>query len=339
MLKIACVVDDDVSVFELAVAAEVFGTDRSDRGVPRNDFRVVTPTPGPIRLAGGLSLPVMVGEGLEFADEADVVIVTPYDECSIDGECSLSVARVLQRAVARGARVLTMCTGAFIAARSGVLEGRRVATHWRHADQLAAQFPELVVERDALWVDDGPVTSSAGTAAAIDASLHIVRELQGAQVAGIIARSMVVPPLRDGGQSQFAVGPVAEQRAETLAPLIDWMVEHIDEDHSVASLARRARLSERTFARRFREELGTTPAAWLASQRVQRAQQLLEATDLGLDVVAQQSGFGTAALLRHHFTRQLGVAPSAYRRRFACVEPEDAAGSAAPVAMAEPAKR
>lgn len=321
MLKIACIVDDDVSVFELAVAAEVFGTDRTDRGVPRNDFRVVTPTPGPIRLAGGLGLPVMVEEGLGFADEADVVIVTPYDECSIDGECSLSVSRVLQRAVARGARVLTMCTGAFIAARAGVLEGRRVATHWRHADQLAEQFPQIVVERDALWVDDGPVTSSAGTAAAIDAALHIVREMQGAQVAAIIARSMVVPPLRDGGQSQFAVGPVAEQRAETLAPLIDWMVEHLDEEHSVASLARRARLSERTFARRFREELGATPAAWLVSQRVQRAQQLLEATDLGLDVVAQQAGFGTAALLRHHFTRQLGVAPSAYRRRFACVEP------------------
>ncbi|GAA1422294.1 GlxA family transcriptional regulator [Agrococcus citreus] len=328
MLKIACIVDDDVSVFELAVAAEVFGTDRADRGVPRNDFRVVTPTPGPIRLAGGLGLPVMVDEGLGFADEADVVIVTPYDECSIDGECSLSIARVLQRAVARGARVLTMCTGAFIAARSGVLDGRRVATHWAHADQLAEQFPQLTVERDALWVDDGPVTSSAGTAAAIDAALHIVRELQGAQIAGIIARSMVVPPLRDGGQSQFAVGPVAEQRAETLAPLIDWMVEHLDEEHSVASLARRARLSERTFARRFREELGATPAAWLVSQRVQRAQQLLEATDLALDIVAQQAGFGTAALLRHHFTRQLGIAPSAYRRRFACVEPSAMAEAA-----------
>lgn len=320
MLKIACIVDDDANVFELGVASEVFGIDRSDRGLPRNDFRVVTATPGPVRLSGGLGLPVMVDEGLDFADEADVVIVTPYEECSVDVECSLPVARVLQRAVARGARVLTMCTGAFVAARAGVLDGRRVATHWMHADELAAQSPQLTVERDALWVDDGPITSSAGTAAAIDAALHIVRELQGAQVAAGIARSMVVPPLRDGGQSQFAVGPVAEQRAETLAPLIDWMVEHLDEEHSVAALARRANLAERTFARRFREELGATPAAWLTSQRVQRAQQLLEATDLGLDAVAQQAGFGTAALLRHHFTRQLGVAPSSYRRRFACPE-------------------
>lgn len=320
MLKVACIVDDDVNVFELGVASEVFGIDRTDRGVPRNDFRVVTPTPGPIRVAGGLGLPVMVDEGLDFADEADVVIVTPYEQCSEDVECSLPVARVVQRAVARGARVLTLCTGAFVAARAGVLEGRRVATHWMHADALAAQFPELTVERDALWVDDGPVTSSAGTAAAIDASLHVIRELQGAQVAAAIARSMVVPPLRDGGQSQFAVGPVAEQRADTLAPLIDWMVEHLDEEHSVSELARRANLSERTFARRFRDELGTTPAAWLTSQRVQRAQQLLEATDLGLDAIAQQAGFGTAALLRHHFARQLGVAPSAYRRRFTVAE-------------------
>lgn len=320
MLKVACIVDDDVNVFELGVASEVFGIDRTERGVPRNDFRVVTPTPGPIRVSGGLGLPVMVEEGLDFADEADVVILTPYEACSEDVECSLPVARVVQRAVARGARVLTLCTGAFVAARAGVLGGRRVATHWMHADALAAQFPELTVERDALWVDDGPVTSSAGTAAAIDASLHIIRELQGAQVAAAIARSMVVPPLRDGGQSQFAVGPVAEQRADTLAPLIDWMVEHLDEEHSVANLARRANLSERTFARRFRDELGTTPTAWLTSQRVQRAQQMLEATDLGLDAIAQQAGFGTAALLRHHFARQLGVAPSAYRRRFTVAE-------------------
>lgn len=325
MLKIACIVDDDVNVFELGVAAEIFGTDRSDRGVPRNDFRVVTPTPGPVRVSGGLGLPVMVEEGMGFADEADIVIITPYEQCSTDVECSLPVARALQRAVARGARVLTMCTGAFVAARAGVLDGRRVATHWMHADDLAAEFPQLVVERDALWVDDGPITSSAGTAAAIDAALHLVRELQGAQVAATIARSMVVPPLRDGGQSQFAIGPVAEQRAETLSPLIEWMVEHLDEEHSVAALARRANLSERTFARRFRDELGTTPAAWLTSQRVQRAQQLLEATDLGLDAVAQRAGFGQAALLRHHFTRQLGVSPSAYRRRFACPEPEVAA--------------
>ncbi|GEK81112.1 GlxA family transcriptional regulator [Agrococcus baldri] len=324
MLKIACVVDDDVNIFELGVAAEVFGIDRSDRGIPRNDFRVVTPTPGPVRVSGGLGLPVMVDQDLSFADEADVVIVAPYESCSTDVECSLPVARAVQRAVERGARVLTMCTGAFVAARAGVLDGRRVATHWMHADELAAQFPQLTVERDALWVDDGPITSSAGTAAAIDAALHIVREMQGAQVASTIARSMVVPPLRDGGQSQFAVGPVAEQRAETLAPLIDWIVEHLDEEHSVAALARRANLSERTFARRFREELGATPTAWLTSQRVQRAQQLLEATDLGLDAVAQQAGFSAAALLRHHFTRQLGVSPSAYRRRFACPEPASA---------------
>lgn len=326
MLTIACIVDDDVNVFELGVAAEVFGIDRTDRGVPRNDFRVVTPTPGPVRVSGGLGLPMMVEEDLAFADRADIVIVTPYQDCSSDVECSLPVARVLQRAVARGARVLTMCTGAFVAARAGVLDGRRVATHWMHADELAAEFPGLTVERDALWVDDGPITSSAGTAAAIDAALHIVRELQGAQVASAIARSMVVPPLRDGGQSQFAVGPVAEQRAETLAPLIDWMVEHLDDELSVAALARRANLSERTFARRFREELGATPGAWLTSQRVQRAQQLLEATDLGLDAVAQQAGFGQAALLRHHFTRQVGISPSAYRRRFACPETVVAAG-------------
>lgn len=321
MLKVATVVDDGTNAFELGVAAEVFGMDRRDRGVPLNDFRVVAPVPGPVRLEGGLAgLPLVVEEDLGFADEADVVIALPYDGCSADAACSIAIAGVLQRAVARGAIVLTMCTGAFVAARAGNFDGRRAVTHWRHVDELAASFPRVTVEPDALWVEDGPVVSSAGAAAAIDASLHVVRSLQGAQTAATIARSMVVPPLRDGGQSQYAVGPVAEQRADSLQPHVDWMHANLAEQHTVASLAARAHLSERTFARRFREELGASPAAWLASQRVRRAQQLLEATDLDLDAVAAEAGFGTAALLRHHFQRQLGTTPSAYRRRFACVE-------------------
>ncbi len=317
MHKVAVIVDDGVNPFELGVAAEVFGDDRSDRGVPRFDYRIVAPVPGRVALdyPGGADL--LVQHDLSFVDEADIVVVPAYTDCA-GRDCHVGAIEALRRAHARGAWILTLCTGAFVAAKAGLLDGRRATTHWRHTDRLARDFPTIEVDADAIFVEDGRVVTSAGTAAAIDASLHLVTVLFGARAAAVIARGMVVPPRRDGGQSQYAVGPVAEQRAETLAPVLHWAAERLDEDHTIASLARRAMLSERTFARRFREELGTTPLAWLTGQRVQRARQLLEATDLSLDVVAQQSGFGTAALLRHHFQRQLGTTPSAYRRRFAC---------------------
>lgn len=317
MIKVACIVEDGVNTFELGVASEVFGDDRSAHGVPLMDYRVVTPTPGKITLdyQGGAAL--WVEHGLEFAAQADVLVVPAFTNCT-ERECSTASLQVVRDAYERGATVLTLCTGAFVAAEAGILDGRRATTHWRHAATMRERFPAVDVQPDAVFVDEGRIITSAGTAAAVDASLHLVARLFGARAAATIARSMVVPPVRDGGQVQYASGPVAERRAETLAPLVDWMSAHLDDEHSVSSLARRANLSERTFARRFRDELGTTPGSWLTSQRVRRAQQLLEATDLGLDTVAQEAGFGTAALLRHHFSKVLGTTPSAYRKRFAC---------------------
>lgn len=314
-LRVACVVDDRVNPFELGVACEVFGDDRTDRGVPEFDFRVVAPTPGKIEVDynGGFSL--FVEHDLSFVDEADVVVIPAFEQCA-ENACGVRVLDAVRRAHERGAWILALCTGAFVAARAGLLDGRRATTHWRWADRLQLEHPAIDVSCNALFVEADRVVTSAGTAGAIDASLHLIRVLFGSQAAAVIARGMVVPPQRDGGQSQYAIGPVVEDRADTLAPLIAWMAEHLDEEHTVAALAARALMSERTFARRFKDELGTTPAAWLTARRVQRAQQLLEATDLGLDAVAASVGFGTAALMRHHFQQQLSTTPSAYRARF-----------------------
>jgi transcriptional regulator GlxA family with amidase domain len=314
-VKVACIVDDLVSPFEIGVASEVFGDDRTDRGVPRFDFRLVAPTPGRISVdsAGGFAM--VVDHDLAFADEADVVIVPAFRDCGVD-TCGVAVLDAIRRARSRGAWVLTLCTGAFVAARAGILDGGRATTHWRHADRLQDEHPAIEVSCDALYVQHDRVITSAGTAGAIDAALHLVTQVAGAQAAATIARAMVMPPQRDGGQSQYATGPVVERHAETLAPLVEWMAQHLDVQHTVGSLAARAHMSERTFARRFKDELGTTPAAWLASHRVRRAQQLLEATDLTLDAVAAEAGFGTAALMRHHFQQHLSTTPSAYRQRF-----------------------
>ena len=314
-MKVACIVDDLVNPFELGVACEVFGDDRSDRGVPRFDFRVVAPTPGRVSVDYGGGFSLHVEHDLAFVDEADVVVVPAFRDCARES-CGTEVLDAVRRAHARGAWILSLCTGAFVLARAGLLDGRPATTHWRHADRLQEEFPAVEVRCDALYVEDGRIVTSAGTAGAIDAALHLVTIAIGAQAASAIARGMVMPPQRDGGQSQYATGPVAERHAETLAPLVEWMAANLAIDHSVASLARRAHMSERTFARRFKDELGTTPAAWLASHRVRRAQQLLEATDLTLDAVASEAGFGTAALMRHHFQQHLSTTPSAYRQRF-----------------------
>ncbi|SDH40355.1 GlxA family transcriptional regulator [Agrococcus jejuensis] len=320
-MKVACIVDDLVNPFELGVACEVFGDDRSAYGVPRFDFRVVAPTPGRVAVdyQGGFSLDV--AHDLAFVDEADIVVVPAFRDCARD-TCGIAVLDAIHRAHARGAWILSLCTGAFVLARAGLLDGGRATTHWRHADRMQDEFPAVDVACDALYVQHGRVITSAGTAGAIDAALHLVTVAIGAQSASTIARGMVMPPQRDGGQSQYATGPVAERRAETLAPLVAWVSANLELDHSIATLAARAHMSERTFARRFKDELGTTPAAWLASRRVRRAQQLLEATDLTLDAVAAEAGFGTAALMRHHFQQHLSTTPSAYRQRFQVSRPE-----------------
>ncbi|MCA5894618.1 helix-turn-helix domain-containing protein [Isoptericola sp. NEAU-Y5] len=320
--KVAAVVVPGAAPFELGVAYEVFGIDRTDTGGPAFEFTLCTPVPGPVTTKGGF--PVVVDAGLEAVEDADLVVVVAYgvevDGVEVDGGgAPPEMLAALRRAHDRGAWLFAICSGAFALADAGLLDGRRCTTHWMYTERLAAKVPSAVVDPDALYVTDGRILTSAGTAAGIDAALHLVRAELGGDAARSIARRMVVPPQREGGQAQFVVDPLPRQ-GESLAGLLAWMREHLADEHPVPRLARRAAMSERTFARRFRQETGTTPGAWLARQRVARAQELLESSDAPVDEIARLVGFGGAAVLRHHFARSLGTSPVAYRRRFACDE-------------------
>jgi transcriptional regulator GlxA family with amidase domain len=303
-----------VAPFEFGVVCEVFGVDRSDMGGPTFDFTIVTADPGPVETSLGYDM--VISAGLEAAATADLIAVPAHRIDDIDER----YLEVIRAAEARGAWVLSVCSGAFALAQAGILDGRRATTHWMHTDRLAAEFPSTEVDPDVLFVEDRRVVTSAGTAAGIDAALHIVRTELGASATNVIARRMVVPPQRDGGQSQYIQSPVSPVCADSFAAVADWMLENLDQDLTVDQLARKALMSSRTFARRFRADMGTTPSAWLNRQRIIRAQQLLEETDSTLETIAQRTGFGTASVMRHHFLKVLQTTPTAYRRAFAVRE-------------------
>ena len=308
--KVVLLAIPGVAPFEFGVICEVFGIDRSDSGGPAFDFTVVTADPGVVRTSLGFDL--VVSDGLDAAADADLIAVPAHQTDAVD-ERFLAVIRDAQ---ARGAWILSVCSGAFVLAQAGVLNGRRATTHWMHADRLARDFPAVSVDPDVLFVEDGRVITSAGTAAGIDAALHLVRVEHGAAAANVIARRMVIAPQRDGGQAQYIPTLVQQDCSDSLAMVCEWMLDNMAEDLTVDRLARKALMSSRTFARRFRDDMGTTPAAWLNRQRILRAQQLLETTDLGFETVAQQTGFGTAAVMRHHFLKVLQTTPTSYRRAF-----------------------
>ncbi|MFD0565223.1 GlxA family transcriptional regulator [Kitasatospora saccharophila] len=309
--NVAVVVLEEVHPFELGVACEVFGLDRAESGLPVYDFALVGDRPGPMRTHAGFTIDVP--HGPERIAAADLVITTAT---GIREQYPAEVVEALRAAHDRGAHLLSICSGSFLLGAAGLLDGRRCTTHWRYADLMAERFPLTTVEPDVLYVDDHPVITSAGTAAGIDACLHLVRKVQGAEVARAIARRMVVAPHRDGGQAQFISRPLPEADGESLAPVLEWMRRHLDRDTGVDRLARLAHMSPRTFARRFRQETGTTPHRWLTGQRVLLAQRLLESTGESVDAVAARCGFGNAAALRHHFGLRLGTTPQAYRRAF-----------------------
>ncbi len=314
--NVAVLALDGVAPFELGVLCESFGMDRSDQGLPVLDFAVCGVEPGPVATSMGFT--IHVEYGLERLETADLVAVPAMPRNGIYPEAALNA---LRSTVDRGSRVLSVCSGAFVLAAAGLLDGRRCTTHWRFADELAARYPAAKVDPDVLYVDEDPIITSAGTAAGLDACLHIWRKTYGASVAAAIARRMVVPPHRDGGQAQFVEAPIRPAHSHTLAAVLDYMSGHLAEDMSVESLARIANMSPRTFARRFRAETGATPYDWLVAQRVTAAQRLLEDGDDTIDAVASKCGFGTAAALRHHFTRRLGTTPQAYRSAFCSVDP------------------
>jgi transcriptional regulator GlxA family with amidase domain len=313
LTNVAALVYDGVAPFELGVLCEAFGLDRLDEGVPLVDFGVCGPVTGQVPTSVGFS--IGVEHGLDRVEEADLVAVPAMPR---GGTVPAGVTEALQRAHARGARILSVCSGAFTLGEAGLLDGIDCTTHWRYTDELQARYPQARVVPEVLYVDAGQVVTSAGTAAGLDACLHVWRQEHGAGVAATIARRMVVPPHRDGGQAQFIARQVVDCQAETLGAVLTWAGERLSEQLDVETLARQAHMSPRTFARRFRDETGTTPHSWVTSQRLMLAEQMLERTDHSIDEIAADVGFGNAATLRHHFTRARGVSPQAYRRQFAC---------------------
>jgi transcriptional regulator GlxA family with amidase domain len=328
MLKnVAVVVLNGFAPFELGVVCEVFGVDRTDDGLPAYDFAVVGGEPGPLRSSAGFTL--QTAFGLERLAEADLVVMSAVSDERVDRSESMLFPQPLldelRVTVARGGRVLSVCSGAFALGAAGLLDGRRCTTHWRHAKELARRHPAAMVNPAVLYVDEDPVITSAGTAAGIDACLHLVRKEQGTRVANGIARRMVVPPHRDGGQAQYVDRPLAPVSCDTLAEVIGWMERHLDQQVTVRQLAARARMSPRTFARRFVQETGTTPLRWLTGQRILLAQEMLEETDETVDLIAERAGFGNATALRHHFRLWRQTTPHAYRHAFRPAAMESAA--------------
>lgn len=306
---VAVLVLPGVAPFELGVLCEAFGIDRSEVGVPFNRFTLVTPHPGPVPTSAGFA--IQVAEGLDAAVDADLVCVPAGPREGLPE----SALQILRDAVDRGDRVMSVCSGGFVLGEAGLLDGRNCTTHWMHTEELRRRFPAAIVDPMVLYVEDGPVLTSAGTAAGIDLCLHILRQEYGDGIAGTVARRMVVPPHRDGGQAQYIEDPLPAPPV-SLAPLLEWLTANLAEDVTVADMAHRMWMSPRTFARRFVAETGTAPYKWLLHQRVAAAARLLETTDLTLDEVARRVGLGDATLMRHHFKALRGTTPSSYRVSF-----------------------
>lgn len=308
MHRVRALVRPVQSTFELGIAAEVFGTERA--GVPRYyEFDVCTEKPGAVPTTAGYAMSVT--RGLSALADADTVLIPGWSP--VEAPLSAPVRRALLRAHARGARLVTICSGVFALARTGLLDGRSATTHWARAAQLREEFPLIKVEPDVLYVDHGDVATSAGAGAGIDLCLHLVRRDHGAAHAALVARHMVMPPHRDGGQAQFVPAPPP---GDELDGLLEWAGTRLGTPLSVGDLAAHLNVSPRTLARRFADQLGTTPGAWLLTRRVTEARTLLEETGLPVDVIAARVGLTSAVNLRRRFRDQVGTTPGAYRRAF-----------------------
>ncbi|MEW2474753.1 transcriptional regulator FtrA [Micromonospora gifhornensis] len=302
-----------MSVFETGIVTEVFGLPRPELGVPWYDLRLCAERPGPVPVIGGATLHSPYG--LDVLAEAATVIVPGV--CDVHATPSAQLVAALRHAHRAGARLMSICSGAFALAAAGLLDGRRATTHWRYADLLARRYPAVTVDPDVLYVDDGDVLTSAGSAAGLDLCVHVVRRDHGAAVANAVARRLVAAPHRDGGQAQFIEAPVpAGADDDRVAGSIAWALAHLAEPVTVARLARQAHMSPRTYLRHFARATGTSPIRWLVDQRIRASLALLETTDAPVAQIAAAVGFETAVTYRHHFTRAMRTSPSAYRRAF-----------------------
>ena len=310
---IAVLAFDGISPFHLSVPCLVFGEDRTALGLPRFDFRICAVKAGPIHTEAGLT--VAAPHGLEGLDGADIVIIPSWHH--LGEPASPPLMEALRRAHQRGALIVGLCLGTFAIAAAGLLSGRRAATHWAYSEQLQTLHPDIAVDASVLYVDNGDVVTSAGVAAGLDCCLHIMRARYGAEAALRLARQIVLSPHRQGGQAQFIEHPVARSAdADRFTQALDAVRTALGETHSLDSVAEAAGLTRRTFTRRFQKSIGTSFGEWLASQRIELAQRLLEATEKSMDMVAFEAGFGSATSLRQHFAARLRTSPAQYRREF-----------------------
>ncbi|MEO3748096.1 helix-turn-helix domain-containing protein [Plantactinospora sp. B5E13] len=313
---VAVLAVDSVVALDLGTPAQVLGTARDTDGRPLYTVDVCTPGGRPVRSTAGFQ--VLPEHGLDLLDRADLVVVPGVHAgpALTEGVVEPEIRDALRRAHDRGSRIMSICTGSFLLAAAGLLDGRPATTHWAYADRFRRFHPRVRLDPDVLFVDDGDVLSSAGVAAGLDLCLHVIRADHGSEVANRAARSCVVPPWREGGQAQYIDRPLPPGGDAGTARTREWIQQRLHEPPTLAQMAAHASMSVRTFTRRFREETGLSPAQWLLRQRTDHARLLLETTDLGVDQVARRSGFGTAAALRQQLHQRIGVAPTAYRRTF-----------------------
>jgi AraC family transcriptional regulator, transcriptional activator FtrA len=309
---VAAVAYDRLCTFEFGCTVELFALPRPELDVPWYDFAVCAAERGPIRAAGGIA--VHVSHSLQLLERADTIVIPGWRDADEDPPGEL--LRKLRQAYDRGARLCSICSGVFVLAATGVLAGKRATTHWKYLDRLTKQYPDITVEPNALYVDEGQVLTSAGSAAGLDMLVHLVRKDFGARIANQVAQRLVIPPHREGGQAQFVPRPVASDERGRLSKLLDWIRGHLAAEHTVESLAERASMSPRSLQREFKAATGLAPYSWIVRERIERAKELLETGRLPAQRIAERVGMGSAESLRHHFRARVGTTPAQYRARF-----------------------